>query len=386
MRNVSLFTCSLLTLSIVMLVGCGKDAPTAPPATAPAVVVQTIQPQSVDISTELPGRTQAYRIAEVRARVDGIVLKREFTEGGLVKAGQVLYRIDPAPYRAQVNSALANLQKAEADVLAKKAQAERYQALVSAEAISRQAGDDAQAAYKQAQAAVAAAKAALENSQINLDYTVVRSPIDGRIGKSNVTEGAYVRAQEATSMAVVHQLDPIYVDVAQSTSELLKLKNDVAAGLVERSADGSAPVTLKLENGELYSELGQLQFADSTVDPTTGSVIVRALFPNKEGLLMPGMFVRAALKQGVNSQALLLPQQAVTFNIKGKPQAMFVNAENVVEVRELNVSRTIGTQHWLVSEGVQPGDRIIIEGLQKVRPGVTVAPTEQADTAQQPKG
>lgn len=386
MRNVSLFTCSLLTLSIVMLVGCGKDAPTAPPATAPAVVVQTIQPQSVDISTELPGRTQAYRIAEVRARVDGIVLKREFTEGGLVKAGQVLYRIDPAPYRAQVNSALANLQKAEADVLAKKAQAERYQALVSAEAISRQAGDDAQAAYKQAQAAVAAAKAALENSQINLDYTVVRSPIDGRIGKSNVTEGAYVRAQEATSMAVVHQLDPIYVDVAQSTSELLKLKNDVAAGLVERSADGSAPVTLKLENGELYSELGQLQFADSTVDPTTGSVIVRALFPNKEGLLMPGMFVRAALKQGVNSQALLLPQQAVTFNIKGKPQAMFVNAENVVEVRELNVSRTIGTQHWLVSEGVQPGDRIIIEGLQKVRPGVTVAPTEQVDTAQQPKG
>lgn len=386
MRNVSLFTCSLLTLSIVMLVGCGKDAPTAPPATAPAVVVQTIQPQSVDISTELPGRTQAYRIAEVRARVDGIVLKREFTEGGLVKAGQVLYRIDPAPYRAQVNSALANLQKAEADVLAKKAQAERYQALVSAEAISRQAGDDAQAAYKQAQAAVAAAKAALENSQINLDYTVVRSPIDGRIGKSNVTEGAYVRAQEATSMAVVHQLDPIYVDVAQSTSELLKLKNDVAAGLVERSTDGSAPVTLKLENGELYSELGQLQFADSTVDPTTGSVIVRALFPNKEGLLMPGMFVRAALKQGVNSQALLLPQQAVTFNIKGKPQAMFVNAENVVEVRELNVSRTIGTQHWLVSEGVQPGDRIIIEGLQKVRPGVTVAPTEQVDTAQQPKG
>ena len=201
-----------------------------------------------------------------------------------------------------------------------------------------------------------------------------------------MTEGAYVRAQEATSMAVVHQLDPIYVDVAQSTSELLKLKNDVAAGLVERSADGSAPVTLKLENGELYSELGQLQFADSTVDPTTGSVIVRALFPNKEGLLMPGMFVRAALKQGVNSQALLLPQQAVTFNIKGKPQAMFVNAENAVEVRELNVSRTIGTQHWLVSEGVQPGDRIIIEGLQKVRPGVTVAPTEQVDAAQQPKG
>lgn len=386
MRTLSLVSYSLLTVASLMMTACGKQQQQAPAAPTPVVTVQTIAPQSVDIKTELPGRTQAYRIAEVRARVDGIVLKREFEEGSLVKAGQILYRIDPAPYRAQVNMAKANLEKAQADVLAKKAQADRYQALVGAEAISKQAGDDAQAAYKQAVAAVAAAQATLDNSQINLDYTVVKSPIDGRIGKSNVTEGAYVRAQEATSMAVVHQLDPIYVDVAQSTSELLKLKNDINDGLVERSEDGSAPVTLTLENGEKYPATGQLQFADSTVDPTTGSVIVRALFPNKEGLLMPGMFVRAALQQGVNSQALLLPQQAVTFNIKGKPQAMFVNADNVVEVRELEIGRTIGTHHWLVKSGVQAGDRVIVEGLQKVRPGVTVEAVEASAAEAAPKG
>lgn len=383
-------TSSALTLSIIaftsILTACGKGPVQAPPQTTPTVVVQTIQPQAVDIKTELPGRTQAYRVAEVRARVDGIVLQREFTEGSLVKAGQVLYRIDPAPYRAQLNTARANVEKAEADAIAKKAQADRYQALVNADAISKQSGDDAQAAYKQAVAAVAAARATLENAQINLDYTVVRSPIDGRIGKSNVTEGAYVRAQEATSLAVVHQLDPIYVDVAQSTSELLKLKNDISAGLIERSEDGSAPVSLTLENNAVYPEEGKLQFADSTVDPTTGSVTVRALFPNKDGLLLPGMFVKASLKQGVNSQALLLPQQAVTFNIKGKPQALFVNDANEVEVRELTLSRTIGTQHWLVVDGVKAGERVIVEGLQKVRPGVKVEVQEQNTAAEQPQG
>lgn len=385
-RKLSLFSLMTFVFTASVLSACGKqpgESAAPPPA---KVVVETIKPQAVDIAIELPGRTQAYRVAEVRARVDGIVLKREFEEGSLVRAGQVLYRIDPAPYQAQVNTAKANLEQVQADVLAKKAQADRYQMLVASEAISKQAADDAIAAYKQALAAVAAAKAVLDNSQISLNYTVVTSPIAGRVGKSSVTEGAYVRAAEATSMTTVHQQDPIYVDVAQSMADLLKLKSDIAAGLVEQSADGSAPVTLRLENGAGYSGVGKLQFTDSTVDPGTGSVTLRALFANPDGVLMPGMFVHARLRQGVNSQALLLPQQAVSFDAKGSAQALFVNADNVVELRKIEVGRVIDGRYWLIVSGVVAGDRVVVEGVQKARPGATVAPQEAPASASQTRG
>lgn len=368
----------VVLLAAVMLVACNRQQP--PPASvAPEVTVVVVQPQAVTITSNLPGRVTPYRIAQVRARVDGVVLKREFTEGSDVKAGQRLYTIDPAPYEADYHSANAALSRANANLVAKKLQADRTSELLGQHAISKQAYDDISAAAKQAQADVEAATAALDAARIRLSYTEVLAPIDGRIGKSLVTEGAYVRMGEATPMATVQQLDPVYVDVTQSSSDLLKLRNDFMQGLLKQS-NGAAKVSLVLEDKSIYPESGSLQFSDSTVDEGTGTFTLRAIFPNSKLYLLPGMFVHAQLESGTNEQALLVPQQAVTYNAKGEPTALIVGAEDKVELRVLQINRSIDNQ-WLVSTGLKAGDRVITEGLQKARPGVAVKIAAQITNA-----
>jgi membrane fusion protein (multidrug efflux system) len=309
-------------------------------------------------------------MAQVRARVDGIVLKREFTEGSDVKAGQRLYTIDPASYQAAYNSANAALTRAKANAVTKQLQASRSAALIKQHAISAQAYDDIRAAAQQAQADVEAATAELDAARIRLSYTEVLSPIDGRIGKSLVTEGAYVQQGEATPMAMVQQLNPVYVDVTQSSADILKLRRDFAEGLLKQ-VNGAAAVSLLLEDNSTYGEGGSLQFSDSTVDESTGTVTLRAIFPNDKLELLPGMFVHAQLESGVSEQALLLSQQAVTYNAQGQPTALVVGAEDKIELRVLQVSRSVGNQ-WQVVDGLQAGDRVVVEGLQKIKPGVAV--------------
>lgn len=370
-------TCLSLLLGVA---GCGRPAPPPTAAGVPQVTVRTLQPQPVVINSELPGRTAPFRVAEVRARVDGIVLVREFSEGSDVQAGQLLYRIDPAPYQAALSRAEAALAKARADVAAKRLQAQRLSALRKQQSVSQQALDDAQASWQQAEADVAAAQADVETARINLGYTAVTAPIDGRIGKSLVTEGAYVRKEEATPLAVVQQLDPLYVDVVRSSAELLQLRQDVASGLVAQPVPDSAPVTLTLEDGSHYAHNGRLQFADSTVDPGTGSVTLRAVVPNPEHQLLPGMFVHARLENGSNTAALLVPQQAVTFNASGEATTLVVGPDKVVALRVLQLGRAIG-HDWLVKGGIAPGERVVMEGLQRAAPGSTVEPVEMAAPA-----
>jgi membrane fusion protein (multidrug efflux system) len=320
---------------------------------------------------DLPGRTSALRIAEVRARVDGVVVKREFTEGSDVRAGQRLYQIDPAPYQAAVDSAAAALAKAEANATSTGLISERSRALVALKAISRQEQEIATAAHSQAQADVAAAKAALQTARIDLQYTDVTAPIAGRIGKSMVTEGAYVRKSEANLLATLQQLDAIYVDVAQSSTDLLRLRREFESGQLQRTETSGARVSLILEDGSVYPEAGVLQFSDISVDPGTGTIALRALFPNPQHTLLPGMFVHARVEAGVDRQALLVPQQGVTYDLKGQPTALVVGADDKVELRRLQLGRSIDNR-WLIVEGLQAGDRVIVEGLQKVRPGVAV--------------
>ncbi len=361
-------------LAAVVLAGCGsaKPAPTSPP---PQVSVVTVQRSSVPITTELPGRTSAYLIAQVRARVDGIVLKRDFKEGSEVKAGQRLYQIDPAPYIAALNSAQASLQKAGANLVSTTAQAERYKILVAANAVSKQDYDNAVATLGQAVADVATGKAVVAIAQINLGYTNVVSPIAGRTGVSLVTEGAYVQASAATLMTTVQQFDPIYVDLTQSSVEGLQLRRDVATGQLKVSGPDQAKVTLLLEDGRQYSQTGSLQFTDITVDQGTGSVTVRAIFPNPRGVLLPGMFVRARIEEGVNENAFLVPQVGVTHDPKGQATALVVGSDNKVALRTLQLRGTLGTQ-WIVESGLSDGDRVIIAGVQKVQPGAFVQAVE----------
>ncbi|MBR8300879.1 efflux RND transporter periplasmic adaptor subunit [Burkholderia dolosa] len=362
----------LLTVATaaVFLAACGKKE-SAPPPQTPEVGVVTVQPQAVPVFTELPGRTSAFLVAQVRARVDGIVLRREFTEGSDVKAGQRLYKIDPAPYIAALNSAKATLAKAQANLVTQNALVARYKVLVAANAVSKQDYDNAVAAQGQAVADVAAGKASVETAQINLGYTDVVSPITGRVGISQVTPGAYVQASQATLMSTVQQLDPMYVDLTQSSLDGLKLRQDVQSGRLKTTGPGAAKVSLILEDGRTYSEPGKLQFSDVTVDQTTGSVTVRAVFPNPNRVLLPGMFVRARIEEGVNDSAYLVPQVGVTHDQKGQAVAMVVNASNKVEPRILTASRIQG-QDWVVEGGLQPGDRVIVQGVDKVRPGATV--------------
>ncbi|MFP3503180.1 efflux RND transporter periplasmic adaptor subunit [Burkholderia sp. SIMBA_062] len=354
----------------VFLAACGKKE-SAPPPQTPEVGVVTVQPQSVPVFTELPGRTSAFLVAQVRARVDGIVLRREFTEGGDVKAGQRLYKIDPAPYIAQLNSAKATLAKAQANLVTQNALVARYKVLVAANAVSKQEYDNAVATQGQAAADVAAGKAAVDTAQINLGYTDVVSPITGRVGISQVTPGAYVQASQATLMSTVQQLDPVYVDLTQSSLEGLKLRQDVQSGRLKTSGPGAAKVSLILEDGKTYSDAGKLQFSDVTVDQTTGSVTIRAVFPNPGRVLLPGMFVRARIEEGVNENAFLVPQIGVTHDAKGQAIALVVNAGNKVEPRPLKTTGMQG-QNWIVEGGLQAGDRVIVQGVEKVRPGATV--------------
>lgn len=364
---------SLISLLLIMA-ACGKDdaagkKPGGPPPT-PEVGVITVQPQTVSLVRELPGRTSAYRVAEVRARVNGIVLKRMFSEGSDVKAGQPLFLIDPAPYQAALESAQAQLARAEANAASVKSLAERYEKLIATNAISQQEYDDTMARQKSAAAEVAAARAAVKAARINLDYTRVVAPIAGRIGRSEVTEGAYVQAQTATLLATIHQLDPVYVDLTWSSAELIRLRRALEAGELV-TADGQATVHVVLEDGRDYPHPGKLQFADVSVDQSTGSVALRALVPNPKSELLPGMFVRARIAEGTKPDALLVPQRAVTRDQTGRPLALVVDSTGKVERRQLEADRAIGDS-WLITKGLSAGDQVIVEGLQKARPGSTV--------------
>ncbi|BDG10048.1 efflux RND transporter periplasmic adaptor subunit [Anaeromyxobacter paludicola] len=359
--------------ALVAAAGCGGKRAAPPPAGGlPEVAVVTVQPAQVALTQELPGRTSPYRIAEVRARVSGIVQRRLFTEGADVKAGQRLFQLDAAPYQAALDSARAQLARAEASAASARLQDERTAALVEAKAVSRQERDDALAARKAADADVAAARAAVQSARINLGYTDVTSPLTGRIGRAAVTEGAYAQQAQATLLATVQQLDPIYVDVTQSSAELARLRGELAAGRLSR-AGGGARVKLVLEDGTEYAQAGALQFSDVTVDPGTGSVALRALFPNPKGELLPGMFVRARVEEGVEPQALTVPQSAVQRDARARATVFVVAAGDQIEAREVRLGRTVGAS-WVVAAGLAPGERVVVEGLQKIRPGAKVRP------------
>jgi len=360
-----------LLATLATLAGCGGAKQATPAAQAPEVSVTTVQRGSVPVTTELPGRTSAYLVAQVRARVDGIVLKRNFTEGGEVKARQRLYQIDPAPYRAALDSATGALQKSQANLAAMNAQAERYRQLVAGNAVSKQDYDNAISSQGQAAADVAFGKAGVETARINLGYTDVVSPITGRIGASLVTQGAFVQASAATLLTTVQQIDPIYVDLNQTSVAGLQLRRDVASGKLKLKGPGQANVTLTLEDGTQYAIKGKLQFTDITVDPGTGSVTVRAVFPNPDHVLLPGMFVRASIEQGVNDNALLVPQVGVTHDPKGQATTLVVGTDNKVELRTIQATRTSGA-NWVVDGGLKEGERVIVSGMQKVQPGMPV--------------
>jgi membrane fusion protein (multidrug efflux system) len=370
MRNFTLFPALSLTL---LLTACGGGAPPPAAGAAPEAGVITLQPRPVNLTTELPGRTSAYRIAEVRPQVEGIVLKRLFTEGSEVRPGQSLYEIDASTYRANLLRAEASLASAEAQLNAAKLLAERYGPLHDRGVVSKQDYDNAVAASKSAEAAVAAAKAAIETARIDLGYTQVRAPISGRIGRSLVTEGALVTRNQDQPLATIAQLDPIYVDVTQSSAELLRLQRDLAEGRLQRDAAQNARVTLTLEDGSPYPHAGSLQFSEVTVEASTGSVLLRAQFPNPDRLLLPGMFVRAQLSRGSANEALLVPQAAVQRNARGQPTVLVVDAENKLSERVIELGPTVGNE-WLVTGGLTAGERIVVDGLQKVRAGITVTP------------
>lgn len=332
----------------------------------------TLASQSVTLETELPGRTMPFGIAEVRPQVSGIIQKRLFREGSDVGAGAALYQIDPAPYQAALDSARAALQRSEANLVTASLRADRYKGLVAINAVSQQDYDDAVAAQKQAEAAIASDKAAIRMAEINIGYTRIVSPIAGRVGRSVVTPGALVTANQAGALATVQQLDPIYVDVTQSSAELLRLRRDLAEGRL-KSDKGQAIVRLRLEDGTAYAQAGRLQFAEATVDERTGAVTLRAVFPNPNKELLPGMYVRAVIEEGTADGVLLVPQQGVTRTPRGDATTLVVKADNTVELREIAAPRAVGDK-WLVTSGLQAGDRVIVEGLQRVRPGAAVRP------------
>ncbi len=363
-------TCSclvLLGLASVGLTACSRQAK-APPPPVPEVTTVTVVQQTVLLTTELPGRTCPYRIAEIRPQVNGLIQKRLFTEGSDVQAGQELYQIDPAPFQAALDNASAALGRAEANLPAIQLRVNRYKQALADKAVSQQDLDDAAAALKQAEADIRYYKAMVETARINLGYARVVSPISGRIGTSSVTDGAIVTAYQPLALATIQQLDPIYVDVPQSTTELLRLQRRLAEGRLSHSSTNLNQVQLILGDGTRYPQDGTLQFRDVSVDPTTGSVILRMVFPNPNGVLLPGMFVRVVVKEGVNDRAILIPQQAVSRDPKGNPLALVVSADGTVGQRRITLDRAVGDQ-WLIASGLAPGDRVIAAGMQKVRPG-----------------
>ena len=360
--------CMLLSLT---LLACEEGGKGAPGSSGPReVVIIKLEPRREVYTTALAGRIASFQVAEVRPQVGGILQQRLFTEGADVKAGQALYQIDPATYEAALDSAQAALMKAEANVTPARLKAERFRELLAIKAVSKQEYDDAQAAFKQAEADVAVNRAAVKTARINLEYTKVRSPISGRIGKSAFTPGALVTANQAQALTSVRQLDPVYVDITQSSQDLLRLRAQFTNGEL-RSAAEEAPVRLKLENGAMYPHEGRLQFTDVSVDESTGMVSLRALFPNPEHILLPGMYVRAGIAEGVDENALLVPQRALRRDPKGQASVLLVDGGGKVDVRLVDVGRTVGDS-WQVLSGLKPGDRVIVEGGQNVRPGMSV--------------
>lgn len=401
-------------LLAVALAGCGGGQNQGPPKQPPAeVAVLTVQPESVTVTTELSGRTTSYLIAEIRPQVSGIIKERLFTEGAVVKAGEVLYKIDPATFQATYNSAASNLEVAkkgadraraglaamqatlsqeQATLDLAQANRRRYESLAESGSVSVSERDKAfteakvaeanlrsikaqvtsnEQAIAEAEATIQQTKSSLELAKINLEYTSITAPIEGRTGRSEVTVGALVNANQPTPLTTVQKLDPIYVDVPQSTVELLRLRRNLEAGNLKQNGVHRSNVKLKLEDGSTYKEQGTVQFLDVSVDTQTGSVILRMEFPNPDGILLPGMFVRAVLEEGIAENAILIPQQSVSRNQKGLPQAYVVNAEGKAELHALEIEQAIGNK-WLVSSGLAAGDRIIVEGVQRVRPGATV--------------
>ena len=371
-HGVSTPLCFLAAGAALLAAGCGHEqaAPPAPPP--PEVSTVTLAPRQVTLTTELPGRTSPYLVAQIRPQVNGLIQARKFTEGTDVRQGSVLYRIDPAPYQAAYDQAAAALEVAKANLPALRSRAERMRGLAEARAAGQQQADDAEAALHQAEANVSAAKAALEAARVNLSYTPIKAPISGRIGRSAVTIGALVTAFQPTPLATVQQLDPIYVDVTQATAEVLRLQRAMARGQITHG-ESSRSVKLLLEDGTPYGEAGRLEFRDVTVDPTTGSVALRMVFPNPDRVLLPGMYVRAVVEEGVVDDALLVPQQGITRDPKGNPVALVVKADGTVEQRSPTIDRAVGDA-WLVTGGLQPGDRLIVESKGQVRPGQTVRP------------
>lgn len=372
----------LMLSGSLALTGCDDKQDQQGGQQMPEVGVVTLKTEPLQITTELPGRTVAYRIAEVRPQVSGIILKRNFVEGSDIEAGVSLYQIDPAPYQATYDSAKGDLAKAQAAANIAELTVKRYQKLLGTQYISKQEYDQALADAQQATAAVVAAKAAVETARINLAYTKVTSPISGRIGKSSVTEGALVQNGQASALATVQQLDPIYVDVTQSSNDFLRLKQELANGSLKQE-NGKAKVDLVTSDGIKFPQSGTLEFSDVTVDQTTGSITLRAIFPNPDHTLLPGMFVRARLQEGTKPTALLVPQQGVTRTPRGDATVLVVGADNKVETRQIVASQAIGDK-WLVTDGLKAGDRVVVSGLQKVRPGAQVKVQEiTADNKQQ---
>ncbi|EDS7166716.1 multidrug efflux RND transporter periplasmic adaptor subunit AcrA [Salmonella enterica] len=372
----------LMLSGSLALTGCDDKQDQQGGQQMPGVGVVTLKTEPLQITTELPGRTVAYRIAEVRPQVSGIILKRNFVEGSDIEAGVSLYQIDPATYQATYDSAKGDLAKAQAAANIAELTVKRYQKLLGTQYISKQEYDQALADAQQATAAVVAAKAAVETARINLAYTKVTSPISGRIGKSSVTEGALVQNGQASALATVQQLDPIYVDVTQSSNDFLRLKQELANGSLKQE-NGKAKVDLVTSDGIKFPQSGTLEFSDVTVDQTTGSITLRAIFPNPDHTLLPGMFVRARLQEGTKPTALLVPQQGVTRTPRGDATVLVVGADNKVETRQIVASQAIGDK-WLVTDGLKAGDRVVVSGLQKVRPGAQVKVQEiTADNKQQ---
>jgi membrane fusion protein (multidrug efflux system) len=368
----------LFGLALAAVTGCGRNSQAGPGGGPPGagmppaeVGVVTVVPESVAVTTELPGRVSAIRMAEVRARATGILLKRLFEEGADVKADQTLFEIDPAPLQASYDSAKANLAKAEASLEEAEAKAKRNEGLVKVNGVSQQAYEDAKAGALQSAADLLSAKAALETAALNLGYTKVTAPISGRIGMALITEGALASASDATKMAVIHQLDPIFVDFTQSSAEMLKLRRSLESGKMQGVSSKEIKITLLLEDGSTYAETGRLVFSDISVDENTGSVTLRGQFPNPEKILLPGMFVRGRVEVAVENQAIAIPQRGVTRDASGQASVLVVNAQNQVEQRAIQTSSMSGDK-CTVSSGLNSGDRIIVEGLQKVRPGATV--------------
>ena len=389
-EKIKLLAMAGILAGILVMSGCKQPAATGGSPAAkgnPEVGVVVMKFEPVPLTMELSGRISPEMVAEVRPQVGGIIQKRLFTEGGDVKAGEVLYQIDPAFYQAAYAGAMAGLAKSEANVFTLRLKAERYKELVAIKAVSRQEFDDATAALKQAEADVEAGRAAVDTARINLAYTRITAPISGIVGRSSVTPGALVTANQAMALATIQQLDPVYVDVTQSSTDLLHLKRNLASGQVKTSDAGQAKVKLLLEDGTSYPLEGTLKFSEVTVDQSTGSITLRAQFPNPNHLLLPGMFVRGIVEEGVREKGMLVPQRGVTRDAAGQAVALVAGEKDVVERRVLQTERTVGDA-WLVTDGLKAGDRVIVEGLQRIRPGATVRvvpfATQAAETGNQP--